>query len=202
MYGTHESGMLAAECRHQSGMHVMEDAFILEILDPETGRPVPDGERGCVHITTLYKYGAPQIRFNVNDLSAWHSSACPCGNTQRRLQAIFGRNDSMVKLRGVNVFPEAIGATVVADARSNGEYFCFVDRVGEAQTDRMDVWIEVLDGVDRAAFRADVERRLQEVLGGKVNVTPAGRGELDRYTGTSQSSKVRRLLDRRVEGGS
>ena len=122
----------------------------------------------------------------------------PCGSTQRRLQAIFGRNDNMVKLRGVNVFPEAIAAMVVPDARTNGEYFCFVDRVGEAGTDQMDVWIEAHDGVDRAALRLDMERRLKEVLGVKINVTPVGRGELDRYTGTSQSSKVKRLLDRRV----
>jgi len=197
MYGTHESGMLAAECRHQSGLHVMEDAFFLEIADPETGRIVPDGEKGTIYITTLYKHGAPQIRFNVNDISAWHTSDCPCGNTQRRLRAIFGRNDNMVKLRGVNVFPEAIGATLVTDARSNGEYFCFVDRVGEARVDEMDVWVEVLDAVDRAAFRADFESRLKEVLGVRVAVTPVGKGELDRYTGTSLSSKVKRLLDRR-----
>jgi phenylacetate-CoA ligase len=178
-------------------MHAMEDAFILEIADPETGRIVPDGEKGTVYITTLYKYGAPQIRFNVNDISAWHTSPCPCGNTQRRLQAIFGRNDNMVKLRGVNVFPEAIGATILADARSNGEYFCFVDRVGEAGTDQMDVWVEVPEAVDRVAFREELERRLKEVLGVKVAVTPVGKGELDPYTGTSQSSKVKRLLDRR-----
>jgi phenylacetate-CoA ligase len=197
MYGTHESGMLAAECRHRSGMHVMEDAFILEIADPATGRVVPDGEKGTVYITTLYKHGAPQIRFNVNDLSAFHTDGCPCGNTQRRLKAIYGRNDGMVKLRGVNVFPEAIGVTVLADARTNGEYFCFVDRVGEAGMDRMDVWIEVRDGADRITVRADLERRLSEVLGVKVAVTPAGQGDLDVYTGTSRSSKVRRVLDRR-----
>jgi phenylacetate-CoA ligase len=199
MYGTHESGMLAAECRFQSGMHAMEDAFILEIADPETGRILPDGEKGTVYITTLYKYGAPQIRFNVNDVSAFHTDACPCGNMQRRLKAIYGRNDNMVKLRGVNVFPEAIGAAVVADARCNGEYFCFVDRVGAAEADQMDVWIEVLDGVDRAAFSVDMQRRLKEVLGVKVGVTPVGRGELDAHTGTSQASKVKRLLDRRAK---
>jgi phenylacetate-CoA ligase len=197
MYGTHESGMLGAECRHQAGMHVMEDAFVLEIADPETGRILPDGERGTIYITTLYKHGAPQIRFNVNDISAFHTTPCPCGNAQRRLKAIYGRNDNMVKLRGVNVFPEAIGAVVVADARSNGEYFCFVDRVGAADVDRMDVWVEVLDDADRAACRADLERRLKEVLGVRVDVTPVGRGELDRYSGTSLSSKVRRVLDRR-----
>jgi phenylacetate-CoA ligase len=198
MYGTHESGMLAAECTHQTGMHAMEDAFVLEVVDPETGRPVPDGERGTLYITSLYKYGAPQIRFNVNDLSAWHTTPCPCGNTMRRLQRIFGRNDNMVKLRGVNVFPEAVGAAVVEDPRTNGEFFCFVDRYGEAGVDRMDVWVEVPDeAVDRDQVRVDLERRMKEVLGVKVQVTPKGRGELDPYTMTSRSSKVKRLLDRR-----
>ena len=198
MYGTHESGMLAAECRHQSGMHVMEDAFILEIADPETGRLLPDGEKGTIYITTLYKYGAPQIRFNVNDISAFHTSGCPCGSTMRRLVRIFGRNDNMVKLRGVNVFPEAVGAVVAADGRTNGEFFCFVDRVGEAGADQMDVWVELADrGCDTALVQSDLERRMKEVLGVKVKVTPVGRGALDPYTGTSQSSKVKRLLDRR-----
>lgn len=198
MYGTHESGMLAAECSHQSGMHVMEDAFHLEIANPDTGDPVPDGDKGTVYITTLYKYGAPQIRFNVNDISAWHTTECPCGNCMRRLKAIFGRNDNMIKLRGVNVFPEAIGAALLEEPRTNGEYFCFVDRVGEAGTDQMDVWVEVVDDqVDRSALKADLERRLKEVLSVKVGVTTVGKGELDPYTQTSKSSKVKRLLDRR-----
>jgi phenylacetate-coenzyme A ligase PaaK-like adenylate-forming protein len=78
-----------------------------------------------------------------------------------------------------------------------GEYFCFVDRAGAAGVDRIDVRVEVFDGADRAACRADLEARLKEVLGVRVAVTPVGQGELDRYTGTSLSSKVRRLLDRR-----
>ena len=198
MYGTHESGMLAAECRHQTGMHVQEDAFILEIADPETGRILPDGEKGTVYITTLYKYGAPQIRFNVNDISAFHTDACPCGGTMRRLQRIFGRNDNMIKLRGVNVFPEAIGAAVAADPRTNGEFFCFVDRVGEAGVEQMEVRVEVIAAIaEREAVRSDLERRLKEVLGVKVAVTPVGKGELDALTGTSQTSKIKRLLDRR-----
>jgi phenylacetate-CoA ligase len=198
MYGTHESGMLAAECRHQSGMHVQEDAFILEIADPETGALLPDGQKGTVYITTLYKYGAPQIRFNVNDLSAFRTDACPCGGTMRRLERIFGRNDNMIKLRGVNVFPEAIGAAVAEDSRTNGEFFCFVDRIGEAAVDRMEVRVEVADAAsDRAAVREDLERRLKEVLGVRVIVTPVAGGELDAYTGTSQTSKIKRVLDRR-----
>lgn len=198
MYGTHESGMMGAECRHQTGMHVQEDAFILEIADPDTGQILPDGERGTIYITTLYKWGAPQIRFNVNDISAYATAACPCGSTMRRLQRIFGRNDNMVKLRGVNVFPEAVGAVVAEDTRTNGEYFCIVDRVGEAGTDEMTVLVEVRDTTaDRSILRADLERRLKEVLGVRVAVELHGKGALDPYTGTSQTSKVKRLLDRR-----
>jgi phenylacetate-CoA ligase len=198
MYGTHESGMMGAECRHQSGMHVQEDAFILEIADPDTGRLLPDGEKGTIYITTLYKWGAPQIRFNVNDISAYATSECPCGSTMRRLQRIFGRNDNMVKLRGVNVFPEAVGAAVAEDARSNGEYFCTVERVGEAGTDEMTVLVEARSAdTDRNGLKADLERRLKEVLGVRVAVEVHDKGALDRYTGTSQTSKVKRLLDRR-----
>jgi phenylacetate-CoA ligase len=176
----------------------MEDAFILEMADPETGKILPDGDKGTTYITTLYKYGAPQIRFNVNDISAFHTTACPCGNTSRRLKRIFGRNDNMVKLRGVNVFPEAVGAAVLEDKRLNGEYFCFVDRVGEALTDHMDVWVEVIDPkADLASLREDLERRMKEVLSLKVQITPVKKGDLDKYTMTSQSSKVKRLLDRR-----
>ncbi|MBI3054286.1 MAG: phenylacetate--CoA ligase family protein [Betaproteobacteria bacterium] len=197
-YGTHESGMMAAECEQQSGMHVQEDAYILEIADPDSGRILAEGEQGTVYITTLYKYGAPQIRFNVNDISAYVPGTCACGGTLRRLARIFGRNDNMVKLRGINVFPEAIGAVVAGDRRTNGEFFCFVDRVGKAGTDEMTVLVEVTDpAADRAAVKTDLERRMKEVLGVRVTVTPAAKGALDPYTGTSQTSKIKRLLDRR-----
>ncbi|MBI4189502.1 MAG: phenylacetate--CoA ligase family protein [Betaproteobacteria bacterium] len=199
-YGTHESGMMAAECQHQSGMHVQEDAFILEIADPESGKILPEGGKGTIYITTLYKYGAPQIRFNVNDSSAFVPGTCPCGGTLRRLDRIFGRNDNMVKLRGVNVFPEAVGAVVAEDSRTNGEFFCFVDRVGEADSDEMTVMVEVTDpAADRAAVKADLERRMKEVLGVRVTVGPTAKGALDPYTGISQTSKIKRLLDRRKQ---
>ena len=197
-YGTHESGIMAAECEQQSGMHVQEDAYILEIADPDSGRILAEGEKGTVYITTLYKYGAPQIRFNVNDISAYVPGTCACGGTLRRLARIFGRNDNMVKLRGVNVFPEAVGAVVAGDSRTNGEFFCFVDRVGEAGTDEMTVMVEVIDpAADRAMVKTDLERRMKEVLGVRVTVDPANKGGLDCYTGTSQTSKIKRLLDRR-----
>lgn len=196
-YGTHESGMMAAECSYQTGMHIQEDAFILEVADTETGRLVPDGQKGTLYITTLYKYGAPQIRFNVNDISAIAPSGCPCGCTHRRLECIYGRNDNMIKLRGINVFPEAIGVTVAADPRSNGEFFCIVETVGASQQDAMRVLVELRDLSSAGGFVPEMEARLKEVLGVRVTVEPVGVGGLDSYTGTSQVTKIKRLQDNR-----
>jgi phenylacetate-CoA ligase len=197
-YGTHESGMMAAECGERAGMHIQEDAVILEIADTSTGTVIPDGERGTVYITTLYRWGAPQIRFNINDVSRIIPGQCACGGTLKRLDRIFGRNDTMVKLRGVNVFPEAIGAVVAADARTNGEYFCIVERVGAEEREEMTVMIEVPDAaLDRTSLRQEFERRFKEVLGVRVNVDLVERGATDPYTGTSKTSKIKRLLDRR-----
>jgi phenylacetate-CoA ligase len=179
-------------------MHIQEDAVILEIADTETGAVLPEGERGAVYITTLYRWGAPQIRFNINDISRIVPEPCPCGGTFKRLDRIFGRNDTMVKLRGVNVFPEAVGAVVVTDARTNGEYVCIVERTGAEDREEMTVQIEVRDATtDRAAMQRDFEQRFKEVLGVRVLVQPVDRGATDRYTGTSQSSKIKRLIDRR-----
>lgn len=197
-YGTNESGMMAQDCEFKNGMHINEDAVLLEIADPETGKLQSEGEKGTVYITTFYRYGAPQIRFNVNDISAIMPGICACGSTHKRLEKIFGRNDNMIKLRGANVFPEAIGVTVAEDPRSNGEFFCVVERVGEDARDEMTVMVELRDPVrDGATVKIDLERRLKEVIGVRVTVQPSGIGELDSLTGTSQTSKIKRLQDRR-----
>ena len=189
---------MAAECGERAGMHIQEDALILEIADSDTGALVAEGERGAVYITTLYRWGAPQIRFNINDVSRIIPGRCACGSTLKRLDRIFGRNDTMVKLRGVNVFPEAVGAVVVADSRTNGEYVCIVERTGAEDREEMKVMIEVPDpATERASFVRDFEQRFKEVLGVRVVVEAVDRGGTDRFTGTSVSSKIKRLVDRR-----
>jgi phenylacetate-CoA ligase len=151
-----------------------------------------------VYITTLYRWGAPQIRFNINDVSRIIPGSCACGSTLKRLDRIFGRNDTMVKLRGVNVFPEAVGAVVVADRRTNGEYVCIVERTGAEGREEMTVMIEVPgESVDRTQVAREFEQRFKEVLGVRVAVDAVPRGATDRYTGTSQSSKIKRLVDKR-----
>ncbi len=197
-YGVHEAGLIAAECERQSGMHIFEDAFVIEVVDAETGAPLPLGSKGKVYITTLYKYGAPVVRYDVGDISALMPGTCECGSTLLRMAKIFGRSDTMIKLRGVNVFPEAVGALVAEDPRVTGEFFCVVDRVGPAGRDEMTVSVEVAaPGIDREALRRDLEQRLHEALGVRIAVQPVDRGGLDQYTGLTQTSKIKRVLDRR-----
>ena len=198
-YGTHESGMMAAECGARAGMHIQEDAVILEIADTGNRRRVA-GRRARAPCTSRRSTaGARRRSASTSTTSrAIIPEPCACGGTLKRLDRIFGRNDTMVKLRGVNVFPEAVGAVVVADARTNGEYVCIVERTGAEDREEMTVQIEVADAAtDRAAFARDFEQRFKEVLGVRVVVEPVDRGATDRYTGTSTSSKIKRLVDRR-----
>jgi phenylacetate-CoA ligase len=201
-YGTSESGMMAFESEYRSGMHIQEDAVFLEIADPETGAIVADGEKGTIYITTLFRDGAPQIRFNVNDISAIRTDACPSGSALRRLAGIFGRNDNMVKLRGINVFPEAVGVLVLADNRSNGEYICIVDQSGPGAADEMTVLVERAGAeVDAAALKSSLADRFKDVLGVRVAVDIVDHGALASQTGVSSSFKAKRLIDKRPKAG-
>jgi phenylacetate-CoA ligase len=197
-YGCNECGTMAAECRHKTGMHLFEDAFVMEVNDLETLRPKPTEERGVIFITTLFKHAAPMIRYNMNDVTSWAAEGCACGTHQRSITKIYGRSDNMVKLRGVNIFPEAIGAIVSADPHSNGEYVCILEgnAVGREE---MTVMVEVLDdSVPRPELESQLETRLKEALSVKLNVLAVGRGELDHLTGLSQNSKIKRLIDKRA----
>jgi phenylacetate-CoA ligase len=198
-YGTHENGTVATECKLQNGMHINDDCFVIEIVDPDTGNVVPDGERGSVHITTLFRHSAPQIRFNINDISSYMSGGdCPCGCSFRRLTKIYGRNDNMVKVRGVNVFTEAIGVTVAEERRSNGEFFCVIERVGESGREELTVMVEVPElATHGVAVKENLERRLREVIGLRTTVAPVAVHALDQNTGLSQTSKIKRLIDKR-----
>lgn len=198
-YGTNECGSLASECMHKTGMHVFEDAFILEVNDPDTGAPKAAGERGVVFLTTLFKYAAPMVRFNTNDVSAFvRAGPCPCGSTHRRISKIYGRNDNMVKLRGVNIFPEAIGALVTENADANGEYVCVVEKADTAGREEMSVLVEVAHGaVSKPELEKALATRLKEALGVKLAVHAVDRGELDAMTGLSRTTKIRRLIDKR-----
>jgi phenylacetate-CoA ligase len=197
-YGTNECGTLAADCEHRTGMHVFEDAFVLEIVDADTMQPKAPGEQGVIIQTTLFKHLAPLVRFNSNDISAFAPGECPCGSVQPRLEAIYGRADNMVKLRGTNIFPEAIGALVSENPASTGEYVCIVER-SEAGREDMTVMVEAAVPEGKGALEQALVTRLKEALGVTLAVQAVDRGALDELTGLSNTSKIRRLIDKRRE---
>jgi phenylacetate-CoA ligase len=196
-YGMNEFGSVACDCAERNGMHVFEDCFAVEVLAEAANgarRPAAPGEAGNVVVTTLFRHIAPMIRFDTNDISAFMPGRCACGATHRRLDGIRGRADGMVKLRGVNVFPEAVGAIVAADPRASGEFLCVVEPGA-----RMTVRTETREAdVDDAAFASALRQRLKEALSVTLEVEVVPRGSLAPLTGLDSTSKIRRLLDLRT----
>ena len=200
-YGSNECGTMASECPHKAGMHLFEDAFVMEINDPESLAPKPAEEQGTIFITALFKHVAPMIRYNTNDVSSWMARGCACGTHQRSITKIVGRTDNMVKLRGVNVFPEAIGALVSQDRRSNGEYVCLLETEPNGR-EEMTVLVEAVDAsISKATLAANLAERFKEALSVKLKVEAVDRGKLDHLTGLSQTSKIKRLVDKRGKSG-
>jgi phenylacetate-CoA ligase len=201
-YGTNELGLAAFECPEQNGLHFQEDAMFFEVVDPETGEPVKDGERGDLVATLLYRTIPPIIRFNLRDLARIvGAEKCGCGSHFRRMDHFLGRSDDMVKLRGTNLYPMACLSAVKSDDRTTGEWICVVDRhqsEGGVIRDEMTVRVETrraagsLDGL-----QAHLERRLYADLGVKVAVELVDEGNLAEVANLGREGKPKRLLDRR-----
>lgn len=200
-YGSHEAGTIASECQAKDGMHIFEDAFYVEILDPETHQPVPEGETGNIVVTALYRNDVPIVRYNINDISSLLPAGCSCGACCQRLGPLAGRSDNMIKLRGTNIYPDGIGRIVGEDRRTNGEFVCLVERVGAIGQDEMTVKVEVPDPVSAGAVVADLARQLRAELGVRISVEASAPGELSPLTGLDKTSKVRRLIDNRMKAG-
>jgi len=199
-YGINECGSIAVESQFRSGMHVFEDAFVMELLDADMRSRVADGEKGTMVVTSLFKHAAPMIRFNTNDVSQFAQNSCPSGSAHRRLTKIFGRSDNMVKLRGVNVFPEAIGAIVLEDNRTNGEYVCIVETTDQNGREDLTVKVEAASAdVPRKELADELAARFKDALSVKLVVEIVDRGALDQFTGLSSTSKIKRLIDRRTK---
>jgi phenylacetate-CoA ligase len=197
-YGTNELGTVCCDCQYRTGMHVFEDSFVTEIADQETLDEKPEGEKGTMVVTALFKHAAPMIRFNTNDVLSFVPGECPCGSSHKRLSKVFGRADNMVKVRGVNVFPEAVGVCIAEFAESNGEYICVVDFSPTSGREEMTVMVETADvSVPKPEFAEQLSRRLHDSLGVAFKVEVVDKGELSQLTGIGEVMKVRRLLDRR-----
>lgn len=196
-YGMHEVQAVSCECPDGGGHHVWEDAFVVEVVDPGTGELVGPGQEGSIILTALYKDAYPIIRYDTRDLTRLRPPGqCVCGSWMQKTDPILGRSDFMVKLRGVNVWPEACGVIVASNSRLTGEYYCVVES-GENRDD-MTVRAESKPGVtDLAALRRELEEVLRSKLGVRILVELVPPGSLAPLTGLGVLPKARRLEDRR-----
>ncbi|HJH30684.1 MAG TPA: phenylacetate--CoA ligase family protein [Methanosarcinaceae archaeon] len=191
IFGTSElSGPLFTECTFQDGIHIWADQFLVEIIDPETGEQLPDGEQGELVITTLAKEALPLIRYKIGDLTIKTSEICKCGRTHPRIMRVLGRVDDMLIIRGINVFPGQI-ESVLMNIPEVGEHFMIiVDRVNELDT--MKVQIEMTDTAfsdkvnDIMSLEKKVASSLKSVLNLAVKVELVENGSLPRSMGKSK----------------
>lgn len=187
---------VAMECLHQAGPHIFEDMFYPEVIDPETGAPVPDGVEGELVLTTLCKRAMPMIRYRTRDISALHPEPCACGRTLRRIQRIARRSDDMLILRGVNVFPSQIEAALLAVEGTLPHYQIIVDRV--KGLDELEVQVEVTADFfsDTVGALEKLQKRLahsiERVLGLRAHVRLVEPHTLQRSEG-----KAKRVIDKR-----
>lgn len=196
-YGVGDTGSIAGEGPDRDGLYVWEDAQFVEICDVETGAPVPRGEKGDMVVTCLYKHDvAPVIRFNTHDVSALRTDRNATGMVFDRIEGFLGRSDNMVKLKGINVFPHAIGAIIENRPELTGEYVCRIVR--ESGVDRMTVVIEHRGGGGAAgAARAELVQLLKQGLGVEVDVELVAPGETAPLTQIDVRQKPIRLIDER-----
>ena len=195
-YGVGDTGLIAGEGPDRSGMQIMEDAHVLEIIDPETGLPVPRGTLGDMVCTCLFKDDIfPIIRFNTHDVTEEVIGANPLGIPFRRIRGFLGRSDNMVKLRGINLFPTGIGALLVEHCESaTGEFICRVHRVGTR--DAMTVHLEHR-GAPTETLQQRLEAALRNRLGVEISVVLESSGALAALTQVESRQKPIRLIDER-----
>jgi phenylacetate-CoA ligase len=183
---------VATECvAVRSGHHVQEDHFLVEVVDPDDGEPLPDGQEGELVFTTLAKEAMPLIRYRTGDIGSISSEPCPCGRTQARITSLRGRRDDMLIVRGVNLFPSNVEHLLVGLPEVAPHYQLIVERPGHM--DELTVLCEPADaGVDRAALAKRIEVLLREHTGIRIAVELAEPGAVPRSEG-----KAVRVVDRR-----
>jgi len=196
-YGVGDTGMIAGEGPDQDGLYVMEDAQYLEVCDIENGENLSDGDQGDMVVTCLYKDDIyPIIRFNTHDVTKVKTDKSPLGLSFKRIEGFLGRSDNMVKIRGINIFPQAIGPLMEKATAFNGEFICRARR-DEAGRDEFIVMAEVSDKSDAVIVE------IQEILKRRIGIAPvielADPGSLSTLTQIDVRQKPIRLIDERFK---
>ena len=191
---------VSCECVQQQGMHIAEDHFLPELIEPATGAPAADPARGGeLVLTTLTKEAIPVVRYRTRDLCHFLPGTCPCGRTGRRMSKVSARSDDMLIIRGVNVYPQQIEQALLAIEGVAPHYQIVVSRAGTL--DELEVLVEVNEGIffdemtKQQAFKEKIERRLETELAVHARVRLVEPGSTPRSEG-----KAVRVIDRRKQG--
>jgi len=192
---------VAAECSQQSGLHVFEDHFLMEIVDPKTDEVLPDGEEGELVLTTLSKQAIPMIRYRTHDMTSIIPERCACGRTIRRINRISHRSDDMIIIRGVNVFPSQIEAALLKVEKSLPHYQIVLSR--KEGLDQIEVQVEVTSGMfnDRVGAMEQLQKKMSSAIEHVVGLRAYVRLVEPQSIARSQG-KAKRVIDNRNEGTS
>ncbi|HEX3015018.1 MAG TPA: phenylacetate--CoA ligase, partial [Desulfobacteria bacterium] len=191
---------VACECTAQNGMHIAEDQFIAEIIDSESGEPLPYGQVGELVITTLTKEGIPLIRYRTKDISVLKPERCSCGRTHVRMQRVTGRTDDMLIIRGVNVFPSQVESVLLNAGQLEPHYMLVVDKKG--QLDTLEVWVEVSPELfaDKVRGLEQVERKIRRDMESALGIAVTIK-LVEPKTIARSEGKAKRVVDKRELGG-
>lgn len=187
---------VSIECEKHNGLHIWEDNFIIETIDPDTGEVLEPGEEGELVFTTLTKTGLPMMRYRTRDISTLETEVCACGRTHARMMRVHGRSDDMLIIRGVNVFPSQVEYAVMCFSELATQYLIVVDR--PSALDTFVVKVELSDkaskdpSLDKNALRNEIQKRIHIVTGISADVEIVKPGELPRTEG-----KAKRVMDLR-----
>jgi len=191
---------VAFECQEKNGMHVWEDNYILEVINPQTLEPVKDGEEGELVFTTLTREGMPILRYRSKDLAAVYPEPCPCGRTHRRITRIKGRTDAMLSVKGVNMYPVQIEKTLMAVPQVGSNFLIILDQ--KEFNDHMTIKVEVTE----EAFKEDMReldrlrRTIAEKLRSEILITPEVQ-LVEPHSLPKSEGKAVRVIDNRKQWG-
>ncbi len=183
---------IGINCEYNTGMHYWDDYIYIEVIDPKTGEPVPDGEQGEIVITTLVKEGAPLIRYRTHDLSRIIPGKCPCGRSYPRIDTIMGRTDDMMKIKGVNVFPSQIEEILGKFTEISSEYQIRISHLEGKDT--MRIYVESTGDVDFANLAKRITEKVKSGIGFTPIVKVVEVGVLPR-----SMKKTARVIDERYD---
>jgi phenylacetate-CoA ligase len=182
---------VSGECEYMEGMHINEDFFIPEIIDPQTGEVLPEGEKGELVITCIKKEGIPLIRYRTKDITRLFYDKCKCGRTFCRMENLSGRSDDMLKIRGVNVFPSQIEEVILSFAELGPHYEIVVERDG--YLDKLTIKVELAQATDSFTVLENLAKsvagKIKTILGLDAKIRLESPNTLQRFEGKAKRVK-------------